>query len=305
MENKPLVTIICLCFNHAKYVVESLDSVINQKYENIELIIVDDFSDDDSVNIIENWLKIYPKHLFIKNEINLGNTKSFNKALRIAKGKYILDLAADDVLFECCIELQIEAFIKSKNSNLAVVYGNAWIISENGTFISHYFPVDVFGKTTKIIKNGNIYHDILSGDTALCSVSALYKTSVLKSLNGYDENLAYEDLDIWIRIARDYDFEYVDAFLIKKRMLLDSLGRDFHIKNSKKSFKINNSSYLILQKAYKLNATKSENKALLKRIHFEITLNFKTRNYKLLIKLILFELKVRITQFSKKKISLL
>jgi glycosyltransferase involved in cell wall biosynthesis len=56
MSQYPLVTVICLCYNHADYVIESLNSVINQDYKNIELIILDDCSKDDSVIIIESWL---------------------------------------------------------------------------------------------------------------------------------------------------------------------------------------------------------------------------------------------------------
>ena len=98
MESNPLVTIICLCYNHSDFVVESLNSVINQDYKNIELIIIDDCSSDNSALVIKQWLKNYPEILFIKNEVNLGNTKSFNKGLQLAKGDYIIDLASDDVL---------------------------------------------------------------------------------------------------------------------------------------------------------------------------------------------------------------
>ncbi|MBC7523550.1 MAG: glycosyltransferase [Flavobacterium sp.] len=292
MENKPLVTVICLCYNHSKYVVESLNSVLNQEYKNVELIIVDDFSTDNSVIVIENWLKDKPNTLFIINETNIGSTKSFNKALNLANGDYILDLAADDILFEFCIEYQIQTFIKNTFEKLAIVYGNAWLISENGDFISHYFEVDKFDKTLQFKKEGFVYNSILSGENVLCSVSALYKTSVLRSLGGYDENLAYEDLDIWIRISRDHSIAYVDDFLVKKRILSDSLGTEFHKKNSKKSQLINQSTYLILQKAYQLNRTKLENKALLKRVHYEMMLNSKNRNLKLLSKWVLFEIKI-------------
>src|ERR1700749_5034941 len=98
MQNKSLVTVICLCYNHENFVTESLFSVMNQDYAFVELIIVDDCSTDNSKNIIKKWLLDYPEVRFISNEINLGNTKSFNKALQFAKGDYIIDLAADDVL---------------------------------------------------------------------------------------------------------------------------------------------------------------------------------------------------------------
>ena len=142
MQNKSLVTVICLCYNHENFVTESLFSVMNQDYAFVELIIVDDCSTDNSKNIIKKWLLDYPEVRFISNEINLGNTKSFNKALQCAKGDYIIDLAADDVLLPNCISLQVKAFENSAFKNLGIVYGNAELINEKGDFESYYFPVD-------------------------------------------------------------------------------------------------------------------------------------------------------------------
>ena len=143
MQDKPLVSIICLCYNHEKYVVETLQSVINQSYSNIELIIVDDYSSDNSKDVIVNWLKDYPEIQFIANNVNLGNTKSFNKAFQLSKGEYIIDLAADDVLLTNCVAKQLNGFKNSKFENIGLIYGNAELISENGTFISYYFALKI------------------------------------------------------------------------------------------------------------------------------------------------------------------
>jgi glycosyltransferase involved in cell wall biosynthesis len=61
MQNFPLVSVICLSYNHEAYVVEALNSVINQTYPNIELLIADDYSTDNSVGIIQDWLKNHPE----------------------------------------------------------------------------------------------------------------------------------------------------------------------------------------------------------------------------------------------------
>jgi len=151
MQNNPFVTVICLCYNQEAFVVESLNSVLNQSYPFIELIIVDDFSTDNSKKTISTWLKNNPNVYFIANETNLGITKSFNRALQLAKGEYVIDLAADDVLLPECIEKQINAFTNSSFKNLGVVYGNAELISENGSFNSYYFPVNT---QKKVLKKG-------------------------------------------------------------------------------------------------------------------------------------------------------
>jgi glycosyltransferase involved in cell wall biosynthesis len=70
MQENPLVSVICLAFNHEKFVVETLESVIQQKYQPIELIIVDDCSLDATKSEIKNWLTAHPEVQFIVNEIN-------------------------------------------------------------------------------------------------------------------------------------------------------------------------------------------------------------------------------------------
>ena len=293
MQDKSLVTIICLCYNQEKYIVESLFSVINQDYPFVEVIIVDDFSTDNSKETIEKWALDYPEIQFIANETNLGSTKSFNKALKLAKGEYIIDLACDDILLPNCVSLQLKAFQESSFKNLGVVYGNAELINEKGNSYFYYFPVDFDKKTIEKRETGDIYLSVISGGNSICSVSSMIKKSVFDALNGYDENLAYEDLDLWIRASRIYDFDYIDEILIKKRITTTSFGTHFFIKNDARSKKINYSTYLIIQKAIRLNRTKSEHKAILKRMHFEMILAFKTANYKLLLKYILLEIKQR------------
>ncbi|MBF4466105.1 glycosyltransferase [Flavobacterium sp. LC2016-12] len=294
MQHKSLVTIICLCYNQEKYVVKSLFSAIHQDYPFIEVIVVDDFSTDNSKEVIQKWLIDYPEIQFIANETNLGSTKSFNKALKLAKGEYIIDLACDDILLPKCVSLQLKAFEVSLFKNLGVVYGNAKLINEKGDFYFYYFPVDSHKKTIEKRATGDIYLSVITGGNSICSVSSMVKKSVFDALNGYDENLAYEDLDLWIRASRVYDFDYIDEVLIKKRISTTSFGTHFFIKNDARSKKINYSTYLIIQKAIRLNQSKIEHRAILKRMHFEMILAFKTRDYKLLLKYLSLEVQQRV-----------
>ncbi|MCG2611005.1 glycosyltransferase [Flavobacterium sp. SM15] len=290
MQKSPMVTVICLCYNHAEFVVETLNSVLNQSYPNVELIIADDCSTDNSVEVIENWLLNHPEILFIKNEKNLGNTKTFNKAFRHSKGDYLIDLAADDLLLSECISKQVNAFEVSDLDNLGIVYGNVANILEDNSFDSYYFPVDETKKVTGKIARGDIYLEVLTGE-ALCSVSSMVKRSVFEKLGGYDENLAYEDLDFWIRTSRTYNFEFIDDILVQKRIVKTSLTHDFHRKNSKRSRIVNYSTYLIIKKAYQLNKTKEEDLALGKRVNYELLLALKNNDFLLLSKYILLKIK--------------
>lgn len=289
MQQNPLVTIVCLCYNHQDFVVSSLQSVINQSYNNIELIIVDDSSTDNSKITIQKWLSDHPKVVFISNAENLGNTKSFNNAAKKAKGDFIIDLAADDLLLPDCVAIQVETFGKSKYSNLALVYGNCQEIDKNGLFTKNYFEINDQNKVITQRVTGDIYLSVLSGGDSICSVSAMMKKSFFDELNGYNENLAYEDLDFWIRCSRKFNIDFVDEIIVQKRILTNSLGANFFKKNSN----INNSAYLILNNAISLNKTKAEDLALEKRINNRILHFLKNNDYQLFIKFILLKLKIQ------------
>jgi len=295
MEKFPLVSVVCLCYNHAPFVVDSLNSVLSQQYQPIEIIIVDDCSTDTSVAVIEAWLADKKGITFIKNPENLGNTKSFNKALKVARGTYLIDLATDDLLMPDCIAKQVEKFQTSTHERLGIVYANASLIDENGAFLSHYFKSNADGTLLHQRQSGDEYLRIITGGAeAMCTVTAMVKKEVFDRLEGYDERLAYEDLDFWIRAARLYQFDFIDAVLFQKRVLPNSLGTNFHRKKSDLSKKINASTYQILHKVYHLNRTKDEDKAILKRLHYEMVLNFKNSYYLLVLKYACLELKIRL-----------
>lgn len=291
MQNFPPVSVICLSYNHGSYVVEALNSVINQTYPNIELLIADDCSSDNSVEVIQNWLQNHPEVHFLTNQKNLGNTKTFNQLAKKAKGEFIIDLAADDVLLPNCIEKQIKTFQNSKYKNLGIVYGNLIEMDENGNFIGNYYTEKDHPKS------GNIYQMVIGRTTKICSVSSMIKKMVLEKLGFYDENLAYEDLDLWIRTSRDYEFEYIPEILAKKRVLSHSLSSHFLMENNLRTRKLNASTLKILNKAFQLNRTKDEHKALLGRIRFEMYKFIKARNFNLLFQLFVLEIKVRLKSF--------
>jgi hypothetical protein len=176
------------------------------------------------------------------------------------------------------------------------------LIDEKGNFIEHYFKVDSTGKVLNKRESGDEYLRIITGgEEAICTVTAMVRKDVYENLNGYDENLAYEDLDFWIRASRLYQFDFIDEILFQKRVLPNSLGTNFHRKKSDLAKKINSSTYKILKKVYHLNRNKEEDKAILKRLHFEMILNFKNSHYLLVIKYILLEVRIRFRVIVNKK----
>ena len=270
MTSTPLVSIICLCYNHENFVKESLDSVVNQSYKNIQIIIVDDYSSDNSVSEIENWIKNHSDVTFIKNSKNMGNNLSFNQVLPLVKGDYVIDFATDDVLFEDTIASQIEAF--HQNPSAALVFGNAELVNEKGKHLSYHFHTNSAQKVldTSLHKTNCI--SLLKGGNCMCSVSAMMKKSVVDTLKGYDESLFYEDLDFWFRLSKQYSITFIDQPLVQKRVINTSQSTFFYKKNEYAK-KINASTYKILRKAYVMNTSVEEHQALLKRVHFEMVHN--------------------------------
>lgn len=294
MKNNPKVTVICLCYNHGKYVQESLQSVVEQSYKNIELIIADDCSSDDSVKNIENWLLKYPEVKFIKNKKNIGNIKTFNAIFNSTNGDYILDLAADDLLLPDFLTLLISKFNSSNFENLGAVFGNCILIDENNRQLDTFYETNSDGTLIKKPAVGNVYTEILKGGKeSMCAVSTLFKREVFEKLNGYDETLHYEDLDFWIRASRIYNFDFIENCIIKKRVLGKSLGSTFHKKKNELSEKLNSSTLKIIKKVLLLNKTKQEDKAILNRIHYEFINNFKILNIKFTLSYLFYILKVR------------
>jgi glycosyltransferase involved in cell wall biosynthesis len=287
MQNFPLVSIICLSYNHEAYLVEALDSVINQSYPNIELLIADDCSMDSSVAVIQNWLKKHPNVYFKANKNKLGNTKTFNQLAKKAKGEYIIDLAADDILLPYCVAKQIATFQNTQHKNLGVVYGNLEEIDEYGNLLTNYYT------EKDNPKSGNIYEMVISHSTKICSVSSMVKLDVFECVGYYNKGLFYEDLDLWVRASRIYDFEYIPEILVKKRILPQSLGAHFYKKTNKKTKQLHHSSLIILKNAYHLNRSKKEYKALLGRIKYEIRNFIKSGEYLLALKLLVLGIKTK------------
>ena len=135
-ENKtewPLVSAIMLCYNQARFAVECLEAIKAQDYPNLELIINDDASKDDSVAVIDQWLAKNPQipNVFLRSKVNLGICRSLNNAMRQTKGKYISGIAADDVWLPGKLRNQV-TLMESLPSKVCLVYGDSLQMDEQG-----------------------------------------------------------------------------------------------------------------------------------------------------------------------------
>ncbi|MFD2564604.1 glycosyltransferase family 2 protein [Aquimarina rubra] len=296
MHNSKLVSVICLCYNHERYIEECLDSVINQTHSNIEIIIVDDFSSDNSARVIHNWIKKNPNVIFIENKQNLGNTYSFNQALKKAKGTYIIDLATDDVLLPNFIETHLNNFYIKKTSNPGISFCNVELIDEDSNHIGYHFEINTKREAIKKPKEGDLFASLLDS-YYINPVGMMTKKAVMDQLCGYDESLAYEDFDFWIRSSRNFDYIYLDSVAIKKRVLKNSLSSSFKY-GGKQQRNMDYSTYLVCKKAFNLVKTDVEKKALSNRIIHELKLVTKNFNFPLSFKYCFLYFKTKFLKFT-------
>jgi glycosyltransferase involved in cell wall biosynthesis len=259
----PLVSVICLCYNHERFIKEALDSVLSQTYSPIEIIIIDDASSDSSKDIIRNFISSDPRTQVIFNEQNTGSCSSFNKAFKLAKGKYIIDFATDDVMKANKIQSQVEAFEKL-DEDYGVVFSNALNINEDSMPIGEHF------KTNDIVPQEFIYTEVLKR-FFIPTTTMMVKKKVLDDLGGYDEKLSYEDFDFWVRSSHKFKYHYINEVLMLRRIVKGSLSANFLRKGQDKMIE---SSFRVCEKALWLNRNKEEEKALVNRLNIEMRLAF-------------------------------
>ena len=130
----PLVSIVALCYNQERFLEETLDSIKAQTYPNIQLIIMDDCSQDGSVAKIEEWIKKNKVDCkFIAHEKNQGLCRTLNEALEYCDGIYYQAFACDDIMFPDKIERQVREFEKSEE-DVMVIFSDGVLIDEYGNF---------------------------------------------------------------------------------------------------------------------------------------------------------------------------
>lgn len=291
----PVVSVICICFNHEAFVQQAINSVLNQTYKNIELIVINNASTDKSHEVIKEIVTTNPSIKYIQLTETISGTKAFNLGFKQSIGTYLIDLAADDVLLNDCIEKQVH-FFTQQTDNVGLIFGNAYHINENGKRTKPYFEVNEQNKVTDLQLHKTNYLRLLSSGIVMCSVASIITRKHFELLKGYNEALFFEDLDYWLRLSRSFEIKFLDDFLVEKRFLENSLGNQFH-KNNEFSKKINQSLRQIYNESIARNTSKIENKALLKRIHYSMEQCFKNKQWLELLKFSVIALKCRFRLF--------
>ncbi|WP_187263222.1 glycosyltransferase [Pontibacter beigongshangensis] len=273
MSQLPLVTIVCLCYNHERFLAEALDSVLAQTYPNLELLVVDDCSTDSSPAILQDYCRRFPQLSYISTGHNRGNCAAFNMAWRKAKGEFVIDFATDDVLLPNRVTEQVAAFARLDNS-YGVLYSDAEYIDDDSGHLRYHCQRDELGKVMSFAPSGDVFKDILQR-YFICPPTMLMRRQVLEELGGYDETLAYEDFDFWVRSSRNYKYYFLNKVTTKRRVHGNSLSGSWY----KAGSRLLSSTVKVCRKAALLVRTPDERAALAKRLEYEARHAYLTANY--------------------------
>ncbi|MBS1682638.1 MAG: glycosyltransferase [Bacteroidetes bacterium] len=270
--SNPLVSVICLCYNQKNFVAEAVESVLHQTYKNIELIIVDDASTDGSLSLIKKIVEANSNIQYLLVETNVGNCKAFNAGWRIAKGEYIVDLSADDVMLPDRIEQQVN-FFQQLDPSYGVIFTDCIYLDEHGNPFRNHFDYLISKRIIRSIPEGDVFQKVLT-NYFISGPTMLIKNEVLKVLNGYDENLSYEDFDFWVRSSRifKYGFLNVKTTLVRKAKHSKSTG--WYQSGDPQL----HSTYLICRKAIDLCKNEGDRSALIWRVAYEYRQSLFSKN---------------------------
>lgn len=231
-KNLKKATVIVVCYNHSKYIAENLDSIINQTYGNIELIIGDDASPDNSVKIIQEWIK--------KNNIkavtnfhskNTGLAEMLNECIEMATGDYIKFIAADDFLHPESIEKCVNK-LENLESDYSFVHTDVRFVDDSGKYIENNFYV-----RNQKISDENFFQNLLIVNS-VAAPSVLIKTEFVKKTGKYNPTIISEDYDRWLKLLKISKCAYINEKLTYYRILETSVTRQKAVLIQKEEIKL-------------------------------------------------------------------
>lgn len=192
----PLVSVVIPIYNHEKYIQETIESIINQTYQNIELLIIDDGSKDNSFEVVERMTEKCKKR-FIRFEFirrgNKGLTVTLNEGAQWSRGEYFCGLASDDVVMPEKIAKQVQAL--NENSDIVAVFSSADLIDENSKKLKkrYAFPFNRFFS----------FQDILLHRHLLPASTQLLRLEAVKKSGGYPQGIMIEDWYMWLCLTKE------------------------------------------------------------------------------------------------------
>lgn len=184
------VSIITPSYNQGEYIEETIKSILGQTYKNIELIIVDGNSTDNTHQVLDKYKNIENVKIIIESD--KGQSDAINKGFKLATGELVGWVNSDDLLESNCIEKIVKEY--HKNPNVSIIFGDIMLIDSKGKEIK------------KVSANPISYEYLLNKNPDVNQQGSFYNSKLLKQVNYLDENIHYTmDYDLWLRLLKEND----------------------------------------------------------------------------------------------------
>lgn len=208
------VTVVITTYNRSNYLKFAIDSVLNQTYDNFELIIVDDGSTDDTKQVVESYKD---ERIIYHYQKNAGQNLARNKGMELAKGKYIAHLDSDDIWMPDKLEKQVK--ILERYPDIGLVYCGTVLIDENN---------NITGKQPLITYSGNVIKQLIMTNFLYNGSCPLFRKNCLEKAGYFDKTFKrMTDWDFYLQMAIHYKFHGINEYLLKYRIHNETMSKDF------------------------------------------------------------------------------
>lgn len=217
-----VVTLVVVCYNHAPFLERCLESVASQSSDRFDLIVTDDASQDGSPDLIQRELARHGLQArLILHQRNVGVCATSNEALALVRTPLVAFLSTDDWMTRNRLEVQSERLLSLPEST-ALLYSNMFMVDASGVPDGRLYS-DVLPPQWGFGQGHDLFQRLLRHDF-VPAPAAMMRTRTLRDIGGFDETLSFEDYDVWLRLARQYDFAYLPQPLVFHRVWPNSLA---------------------------------------------------------------------------------
>ncbi|GAB6558564.1 glycosyltransferase family 2 protein [Bacillus mobilis] len=224
----PIVSICTPVYNHEVYLESYFQSIINQTYENIELILINDNSKDNSHEVIVKWLdrlnQRFNKVIYINREENQGLIYNCNESIHLSSGKYICIFASDDIMHPNNIEYKVQRLENHPDEML--VYSDGFLMHEEATISNLDRGLKGRFSEEKTLYKGDIFQKLVDYGSFIPAPSVVMNKLVIEEVGGYSTDYMFEDYQMWLKISERYKVGFIEEALIYYRLSSGSLSRD-------------------------------------------------------------------------------
>ncbi len=266
MDLAARVTVICIAYNHRRWIGETLESVRLQDYRAKELIVVDNGSQDDTAGKIRDWVSQSSGELPVQtvfNEKMQPYCGLFNQLLARVDSPFVVDLSGDDVLYPG--HLSASVLQLQSDPQAGFVFSDAHIQDHRGR-IKSFYKRDRAGRLVDRPELRDIYVTLIRR-SCISSPTVVFNALILRNEGGYDESLFYEDFDILVRLARRHPVCFSDHIGVLKRQHARSMSAGQYLPHHSRMLP---STVKVCAKIHQMNRLPEENRALATRILHEL-----------------------------------